>query len=110
VKAIGTLSHETKSGNLVIQGSDGLQKIPSIYSYATANKTMAGKIQDVIGPKSRPYFILKPERKLSKKELSKLKGATFYESKRSKNAKTRRNKSARNATARALQGTTSVLR
>ena len=91
MKAIGTLSHETKSGNLIIVGDEGLQKIPSIYSYATANKMEVGKIQDVIGPKSSPYFVLKPQKKLTKKELSKLKSATFYESKRSKNAKTRRN-------------------
>ncbi len=91
MKAIGTLSHETKSGNLIIHGDEGLGKVPPIYSFATANKTMAGKIQDIIGPKSRPYFVLKPQKKVSKKELSKLKGVTFYESKRSKNAKTRRN-------------------
>jgi len=91
VKAIGTLSHETKSGNLVINGNELAEnQVPHIYSYASTNKGIVGKIRDVIGPKSSPYIVIKPERKLSKEELSKLAGATIYES-RSKNAKTRRN-------------------
>lgn len=91
MKALGTLSHETKSGNLVIRGNEAFKKVPSIYSFAAANKVRVGKIQDVIGPVERPYVVLKPQKKLTKKELSKLKSATFYESSRRKNAKTRRN-------------------
>jgi rRNA processing protein Gar1 len=91
VKAIGTLSHETKSGNLVIRGNDLPENsVPSIYSYAGTGKTRVGKIRDVIGPRSNPYIVVKPEKKLKKKELSKLAGKTIYES-RSKHAKTRRN-------------------
>lgn len=90
MKAIGTLSHETKSGNLIVRGDEGLKKIPSIYSYAGTKGMRVGKIQDIIGPKSRPYIVLKPEKKLSEKEISKLAGAPIYES-RSKYAKTRRN-------------------
>jgi rRNA processing protein Gar1 len=91
VKALGTLSHETKSGNLVIRGNEvPTPQAPSIYSYAHTKKMRVGKIQDVIGPVSRPYVILKPHGKLSKKEISSLSGETIYES-RSNNAKTRRN-------------------
>jgi rRNA processing protein Gar1 len=91
VKAIGTLSHQTKSGNLVIRGDEANKtSIPSIYSYATTGKGRIGKVRDVIGPKSRPYIVIKPEKKLSKKELSKLSTDTIYEV-RTKNAKTRRN-------------------
>lgn len=90
MKAIGTLSHDTKSGNLIIRGDEGLQKVPSIYSYAGTKSMRVGKIRDIIGPKTRPYIVLKPEKKLSEKELSKLAGAPIYES-RSRHAKTRRN-------------------
>lgn len=91
MKAIGTLSHETKSGNLVIRGSEVPENsVPSIYSYAGTKKMRAGKIRDVIGPKSRPYVIIKPEKKLTKRELSELAGKTIYELRRN-HAKTRRN-------------------
>jgi rRNA processing protein Gar1 len=91
VKAIGTLSHETRSGNLVIKGNELTEnRVPRIYSYACTKKGRLGKIRDVIGPKSRPYIVLKPEKKLNESELSKLAGTTIYES-RSKHAKTRRN-------------------
>ncbi len=92
MKAIGTLSHETKSGNLVIRGNDLPENyVPSIYSYAGTGKMRVGKIRDVIGPRSSPYIVVKPEKKLKEGELSKLAGTTIYESKRSKYAKTRRN-------------------
>ena len=92
MKAIGTLSHETKSGNLVIRENEvPSYEAPSIYSYAATKKMRVGKIRDVIGPKSRPYIVIKPEKSLSKGELSSLKGETFYESPRRNHAGKRRN-------------------
>lgn len=84
--ALGTLSHETKSRNLIIRGNKGLHEAPSIYSPAGTKKVKVGKIQDVIGPKSRPYIVIKPEKTLSEGELSTLKGDTFYEFPRRKHA------------------------
>lgn len=87
MRALGTLSHETKSGNLVIRGHvDPSYEAPSIYSYAGTKKIKVGRIQDVIGPKSRPYIIIKPKKRLSEGELSSLKGDTFYESPRRNHA------------------------
>lgn len=91
MRALGTFSHETKSGNLVICGNEGLENPPSIYSYANTKKKRVGKIRDVIGPKSGPYIIIKPEKKLSKADLFSLNGETFYEVSRRKNAGKRRN-------------------
>lgn len=90
VIALGTLSHETKSRNLVIRGNKGLHEAPSIYSYAGTKDIKVGKIQDVIGPKSRPYIVIKPEKTFSKGELSTLKGDTFYEFPRRKHARRKR--------------------
>ena len=91
MRAIGTLSHETKSGNLVIRG-DAVQtpNIPSIYSYAQTKKMRVGKINDIIGPVSRPYIIIKPDRKLKKSDIPSLSDKTIFESRRN-HAKTRRN-------------------
>ena len=92
MKPLGTLSHETKSGNLVIRGHEAPSyEAPSIYSYAGTKKIRVGRIRDIIGPKSRPYIIIKPEKRLSKGELSSLKGETFYESSRRKHAGKKRN-------------------
>ncbi len=91
MRAIGTLSHETKSGNLVIRGDEvQTPDIPSIYSYAQTKKTRVGKIQDVIGPVSRPYIIIKPDGELKKSDISSLSGRTIFESRRN-HAKTRKN-------------------
>jgi rRNA processing protein Gar1 len=90
VIALGTFSHETRSGNLVIRGKEGMEKAPSIYSFARTKNMKVGKIQDVIGPKKRPYIVVKPQKKLSESELSTLAGETFYETGR-KHARTRRN-------------------
>ncbi len=92
MRALGTLIHETKSGNLVIREQEGVpNKIPSLYSYAGTEKIRLGKIQDIIGPKSRPYIIVKPKVRLSKKELSSLKNETFYETPRRNHAGKKRN-------------------
>jgi len=91
VNAIGTFSHESRSGNLVIRGDEvQTPTVPAIYSYAQTNKSKVGKIRDVIGPAKRPYIIVKPTKKLTKKEISSLTGKTFFEIRRS-HAKTRRN-------------------
>ncbi len=91
MRALGTLIHETKSGNLVIREQEGApHKIPSMYSPAGTKKIRVGKIQDIIGPKSRPYIIVKPQARLSKGELSSLKGETFYETPRRNHAAKKR--------------------
>ncbi len=88
MKVLGTLSHETKSGSLAIRGNENFPQVPSIYSYAGTKKTRVGKIRDIIGPKSRPYIIIKP---VSKVDISSLKNETFYEFSRSEHVRKKRN-------------------
>ncbi len=69
---LGRLSHITKSGNLVLRG----REIPSIYSLVTTKDSKEiGNVQDVIGPVSNPYIIVKPVKNF-KKELPNF---AFYE-------------------------------
>ena len=76
MKLLGMLSHITKSGNLVLRG----REIPSIYSLvATKDSRKIGKVQDVIGPASNPYIIVKPVKNFKKEELSNFE---FYELKK----------------------------
>ncbi len=90
MKILGTLSHETKSGNLVIRGQrDTPFETHSIYSGAGTKKISVGKIQDVVGPKSRPYIIIRPKKRFSSKERSSFEGDTFYEFPRRTHAKKR---------------------
>ncbi|MBI5252932.1 MAG: hypothetical protein HY930_00820 [Euryarchaeota archaeon] len=72
MKLLGSLSHITRSGNLVLRSKE----IPSIYSLvATKDSKKIGRVQDVIGPASSPYIIVKPVKNF-KKELSDFE---FYE-------------------------------
>ncbi len=53
-----------------------------MYSYAGTKTARIGKIHDIIGPRTSPYVIIKPEKRLSRKNLSSLIGEIFYESSR----------------------------
>ena len=66
MKALGTFCHRTNSGNLLLRGN----KIPSLYSWVvTKDLKKVGKVQDVIGPVSKPYIVIKPTKtKLTIKE------------------------------------------
>lgn len=67
MKLLGTLSHVAKSGNLVLRGG----QVPSIYSFVvTKDSRKIGKVQDIIGPVSNPYIIVKPAKNFKKEELS----------------------------------------
>lgn len=70
---LGRLSHIAKSGNLVLRS----KRIPSIYSFVVdKNSTRIGQIRDVIGPASKPYILVKPQKKFTEKEIAAL---DFYE-------------------------------
>lgn len=76
MRALGELSHLTKSGNIVLRGGG----VPSIYSYVvTQDHKRIGRVTDVIGSTSKPYVLVKPLRKFTEKELSSMK---FYELKK----------------------------
>jgi rRNA processing protein Gar1 len=75
---LGKLSHVTKGGDLILKGREK----PSLYSLAGTKKAKIGKINDVIGPVSNPYIVVKPVKRLTKMEISSLKREIFYEYRR----------------------------
>lgn len=75
MKVLGRLSHSTKAGNLVLVG----EQVPHLYSFVGTKDREIGKIQDIIGPSSRPYIVVKPLARLNEKDLAHLRNETFYE-------------------------------
>ncbi|MDP7208127.1 MAG: Gar1/Naf1 family protein, partial [Candidatus Bathyarchaeota archaeon] len=64
---MGELSHFMKNGKILLRGGE----VPALYSSViTAQSKHVGKVVDVIGPVSNPYVIVKPESKITEKELS----------------------------------------
>ena len=67
MKALGKLSHFAKSGKMLLRGGE----VPALYSSViTVHSKHVGKVVDVIGPVSNPYVVVKPESKITEKELS----------------------------------------
>ncbi len=75
MKVLGRLSHFTKTGNLVLVG----EQVPRLYSLVGTKDKKIGKVQDVIGPSSRPYIVVKPSARPNEKDLAYLRKETFYE-------------------------------
>ncbi len=75
MKVVGKLTHVTKSGNLVLRGNN----IPSLYSFVGLKDGKIGKIQDIVGPASRPYVIVRPVKKFGEEEIASFKDVLFYE-------------------------------
>ncbi|MEE8168298.1 MAG: Gar1/Naf1 family protein [Candidatus Hydrothermarchaeales archaeon] len=68
-------SHITNAGNIVLRGDE----IPSMYSLVAIKDSRIGKIQDIIGPVSRPYILVKPDKKLTKDDVPLLRKEIFHE-------------------------------
>jgi rRNA processing protein Gar1 len=76
LKPLGKFSHITKAGNIVLRG----QEIPNLYSDVTDGKKVVGKVHDIIGPATKPYIIVKPNKGLGKTALLRMSKGVFYES------------------------------
>jgi len=77
LKPLGTFSHETKAGNILLRADE----IPTIYSTVTVGEKTIGKIQDIIGPVTKPYIVIKLNKRLEKKDLIHISKGPFYEKK-----------------------------
>ncbi|WP_456474394.1 H/ACA ribonucleoprotein complex subunit GAR1 [Candidatus Pyrohabitans sp.] len=72
---LGTFSHVSKSGTLIFRGKD----FPPLYADVfTKNGEKVGKVVDIIGPISNPYFVIKPEKGAVEKALRAAKGEGLF--------------------------------
>ena len=75
MRMLGTFSHASKSGTLLFRGKD----FPSLYADVfTKNGVKVGKVVDIIGPVSNPYFVVKPEEGAFEKALRAAKSGGLF--------------------------------
>ncbi|MFP4654481.1 MAG: H/ACA ribonucleoprotein complex subunit GAR1 [Methanohalobium sp.] len=75
MKKLGIVSHLSKNHNIIVRmdelkPTDAFKKAPKINS-VVLNKAVkpVGKINDIIGPVSRPYVVIKVSNKITNSEL-----------------------------------------
>lgn len=74
MRPLGEFSHAS-AGYILFRGKD----YPPLYSEVVTSKGEGfGKVVDVIGPVSQPYFVVRPERELTEKLVGELKSSGLF--------------------------------
>ncbi len=75
MRPLGEFSHISSTGSILFRGKN----YPPLYcEVATRRGQRVGKVVDVIGPVSYPYFVVRPEVKLSEKLISEIKSSGLF--------------------------------
>ncbi len=75
MRVLGRLVHVSRSGALIFRGRD----YPPLYAeVVTGDSRKLGRVVDIIGPASKPYFVVVPEGELDAGVLEDAKAGKVY--------------------------------
>lgn len=77
MKRLGVILHTIHNGNLIVRSATGLTNTALNTAVWNEQVKKIGKIVDIFGPLSRPYFSIKPSKK-SDFKTHKLKDKNLY--------------------------------